>query len=97
MNSKATKTYLGPCSLLFESAKTGAWRIVRPVPDTELCILCGICEKYCPVDAITVHGRKEPKPGLEFALDFCKGCGICANVCPKNAMKMISEREAQNG
>ena len=99
MSSRATKTYLGPCSLLFKSARTGAWRIVRPVVDAERCVLCGLCEKYCPVGAIAVRGRKKADPelpGLEVALDFCKGCGICANLCPRQAMNMISEREDQN-
>ncbi|MDL2307831.1 4Fe-4S binding protein [Desulfovibrio sp. OttesenSCG-928-C06] len=97
MSCEDVKTYLGPCSLHFASVKTGAWRVVRPHTDSSLCVLCGICEKYCPVDAITVRGRKDEAPGLSLALDFCKGCGICANVCPKDAVKMISEREAQNG
>lgn len=90
------KSYLGPCSLLFAAAKTGSWRLNRPCPSAELCVLCGVCAKYCPVNAIAVRGRKQENPGLDIDLDFCKGCGICANICPRQAMEMISEREVQH-
>lgn len=97
MSSKATKRYYGPCALVFDSGKTGAWRVVRPLVNTADCILCGICEKYCPTGAITVVKGKEPGAGLTVALDYCKGCGICGNVCPKHAMLMVPEREENNG
>lgn len=96
MSSAATKKLYGPCATVFESGKTGTWRIVRPSVLTDTCILCGICEKYCPAGVITVAGKKEENPGLTIMMDYCKGCGICANVCPKQAMKMVPEREESN-
>jgi len=97
MNSGTTKKrqyLLGPCALVFTSGKTGAWRVVRPRVDKELCILCGICEKYCPTNIIDVIKKKQPNEGVHFDFDYCKGCGICANECPKQAISMIPEREA---
>lgn len=91
--SSNKKRYYGPCATVFESGKTGAWRVVRPEFDKAKCILCGICEKHCPTDAITVVKKNQPDPGISLLLDFCKGCGICGNVCPKQAVDMVPERE----
>ena len=86
------KTVLGPCALVFCSAKTGSWRVVRPVVDMAQCVLCGICEKHCPTDVMTT-GKKEMKKGVTIELAYCKGCGICADICPRNAIAMIDERQ----
>jgi 2-oxoacid:acceptor oxidoreductase delta subunit (pyruvate/2-ketoisovalerate family) len=73
------------------------------VVDSDRCIACGICEKHCPTDVMTVatvdsrqdqNGRDDCAVSIDF--DYCKGCGICANVCPKNAITMIDERKAAN-
>lgn len=85
----SNKHLYGPCATTFASGKTGAWRIVKPEVNKEKCILCGICEQYCPTNVITVV----KKEGLTIDMDYCKGCGICANVCPKDAMNMVAERE----
>ena len=92
------KEYLGPCALIFSSAETGTWRVVRPSVNTELCIYCGTCEKYCPGDVMTVtkdesSGKGKPTGRVEIDFNYCKGCGICANVCPKRSISMIGERE----
>lgn len=88
------KYLLGPVATVFNSDKTGSWRIVRPVVDAEKCVLCGLCRMHCPTDVIDVPKKNE---GGEVAFNFdnCKGCGICFHVCPKEAITMISEREAQ--
>ena len=88
----STKRYFGPCATVFESGKTGAWRVVRPVFDEEACILCGICEKHCPTNAITCVRKNDANPGISLMLDYCKGCGICFNVCPKQAIILAPER-----
>lgn len=67
--------------------------MVRPQFDKDACILCGICEKHCPTEAITVVKKNQPNPGISLLLDFCKGCGICENVCPKHAIALVPERE----
>lgn len=35
---------------------TAAWRTERPVIDKQLCINCGLCMVYCPVNSIYCEG-----------------------------------------
>ena len=72
----------GPIAAIFGAVNTGSWRQEYPAVDYEACITCGTCQRYCPVDAITI--RKDQEDCVVFAWDFCKGCGICANECPRN-------------
>lgn len=48
----------------------------QPVIDTDSCIGCRICEKYCRHDAVKVEGKKA-------VIDYsrCVGCGQCVAVC----------------
>ena len=48
----------------------------QPVIDTEHCIGCHICEKYCRHDAVKVTDKKA-------VIDYgkCVGCGQCVAVC----------------
>lgn len=78
---------LGPAATVFGAVNTGAWRLEYPEVDTAVCVKCGVCSTYCPVDAITVD--KSKKECIAFAWDYCKGCGICANECPKGCIRMI--------
>ena len=48
--------------------------------DEELCIECGVCEKKCPHDAITLN----PKP--VFDMQKCYGCWACYNHCAQKAI-----------
>ena len=68
--------------------KTGSWRTNRPILDSEKCINCRICWKYCPETCITL-GDLYPK----FDYENCKGCGICANECPRKAITMVPESQ----
>lgn len=56
-------------------------------PDT--CILCSICAKRCPADAIMVD-RKEGNWKLDPLR--CIICGECATACPKNSIIMNNDR-----
>ncbi len=81
---------LGPVATIFDSIHTGSWRLERPKVNFEACIKCGICEKNCPPNIITVH--KDRVESVEIDWYYCKGCGICANECPKKCIAMVDER-----
>ena len=61
------------------------------VNEVELCILCGICQKTCPAEAITV----EKKERL-WAIDpfLCVQCGACVRACPKDCLIMEPQSTA---
>ena len=87
MNTRKDYNLLGPAGIQYDASLTGLWRIVRPLIDESSCIKCRTCEKFCPVEAITVS-KEHP---IKILWDYCKGCGICANECPKNCISMIPE------
>jgi uncharacterized protein (DUF362 family)/Pyruvate/2-oxoacid:ferredoxin oxidoreductase delta subunit len=51
--------------------------IQKPVPDNQLCRLCGECWKICPAGAISHNVR-----GVTFNYDCCIRCYCCIEVCP---------------
>jgi len=65
---------------------TGDWRTKRPILDQTVCIKCGSCLLYCPVNSIC-----KEDDSFRISYDYCKGCGVCAHECPKNAIVMILE------
>ena len=48
------------------------------------CISCRICEKNCPVNAITVNDFV-----AKIDQTKCTGCGICAQKCPRKIIKRV--------
>jgi len=56
------------------------------------CLVCGMCEKACPSNCITVRGEKREgvkgKVLTEYTLDFtkCSLCGLCVESCTPNAI-----------
>lgn len=63
--------------------------ILIPVMDlsfksTDACISCGICEKVCPVDNITL------KNGIPKWHHHCEQCFACINNCPNNAIEYMN-------
>jgi pyruvate ferredoxin oxidoreductase delta subunit len=86
---------LGPVAHKFVAMQTGSWRLECPVTDYGKCIKCGICQRYCPLNVITIY--RDRRECVEINLDYCKGCGICANVCPQGAISMVEEEAKLNG
>lgn len=56
--------------------------------DETSCILCGICGKKCPTNAITVD-----KANRTWTIERmqCIQCGCCVEVCPKKCLGMEPE------
>ena len=52
----------------------------KPEVDQSRCIGCGVCQKNCAHDAITIENRK-----ATIHHDKCVGCGRCIGACPKDA------------
>lgn len=61
----------------------------RIIFNDKTCILCSICARKCPADAITVD-RSTGK----WALDAfrCVVCSECVSVCPKKSITMSNKR-----
>ena len=47
------------------------------------CKKCGVCERVCPADAVTMNG-KDGYPVIDKG--FCLGCTTCAETCPTNSI-----------
>lgn len=48
------------------------------------CDGCGVCASYCPVEAIKMWGKENPKPYWKYN---CESCMRCAAFCPHNAIE----------
>lgn len=68
---------------------TASWRVLRPEIDKSLCVDCGVCLSYCPVNSVK-YSREQ---GYFISYDYCKGCGICAVECPRKAIAMVKEEK----
>ena len=79
-------TRLYPIAPERESFERSRGRIVM---DPNTCILCGICARKCPADAITVQ-RGTGK--WELDAYRCIICGECATACPKKSITLTNER-----
>lgn len=61
------------------------------------CVVCGLCERACPSNCITLAGEKpegEKKKVLtKYILDFtkCSLCGSCVESCNFNALTFSKE------
>ncbi|MEE0706127.1 MAG: 4Fe-4S dicluster domain-containing protein, partial [Adlercreutzia sp.] len=53
--------------------------------DAARCILCGICQKCCPADAIVVEKKERTWSIDPFR---CVQCGSCVRQCPKHCLTM---------
>jgi NADH-quinone oxidoreductase subunit I len=64
---------------------------------THQCISCGMCDKGCPSNCITVKGEKQEgvkgKVLVKYELDFttCSLCGQCIGSCPTQAIEFSLE------
>ena len=56
--------------------------------DMEQCILCGMCERTCPANAITVDRAAKTWSINRFR---CVQCKSCTRACPKKCLTMRPE------
>lgn len=73
---------------------------IELVPDEEgnsKCVVCGLCEKACPSDCISLAGEKpegaKKKVLNKYVLDFtrCSLCGSCVEACTFGAIDFSKE------
>jgi len=56
------------------------------------CIVCGMCQKACPSNCITVNGEKREGvkgkvlTGYTLYFTTCSLCGLCVESCPTAAI-----------
>src|SRR5689334_1899802 len=54
--------------------------------DESVCINCGSCRRFCPVDTITYLNLQH-----QVDMSGCIGCTICYAVCPVDAVIVTEE------
>ena len=74
--------------------------------ETDVCILCYICSRACPVDCIEIEGTRVANDGFEgatkgakgasitkFTIDYsrCIFCNFCIEPCPVDCIHMGKE------
>jgi len=61
------------------------------------CVVCGMCQRACPSNCITVAGEKpegaKKKVLTKYILDFtkCSLCGSCVESCNFNAIRFSKD------
>jgi len=75
-------------------------RLVLLCSDTgePLCVGCGLCERICPCECITVIPTTNDngvRTLQNYSIDLmrCCFCGLCVEACPVNAIAMGDEYE----
>ncbi len=69
-----------PAGAVARNQETGAM-----VVDSDKCVACGLCGRYCPIDMI----RTDPETGKSIKCDLCLGDPQCAAACPTGALEVI--------
>ncbi|MFB0562603.1 MAG: Coenzyme F420 hydrogenase/dehydrogenase, beta subunit C-terminal domain [Candidatus Lokiarchaeia archaeon] len=65
---------------------------IKFIVDEKLCVDCGACVSFCPVNAITIV---DEAPVIDE--DICIGCGICNYHCPRTFLYLDFVRDYVKG
>jgi len=68
-----------------------------PEVNQERCKGCGKCIESCPIHAIQLGPRENPKSEakktVRIEVDVCLGCGVCGLTCPSGAMGLVKRKQ----
>jgi electron transport complex protein RnfB len=59
--------------------------------DEEKCKACGVCVKFCPMNALELKDEK-----VLYNPDLCIGCGVCVHKCPNDACWLVKREDEQD-
>ncbi len=62
---------------------------IQPI-NMELCVGCGMCENFCPVDVIRFN-KDTRTPEVAYPED-CMLCMLCQTQCPVTAITVTPEK-----
>lgn len=85
------------CEALIAQKKFGLLNPVHtsnflPKIDNHKCVGCGICEKICPIDVISMEMIEGEGRKAIVDENLCLGCGVCVRNCTPNAIG-LKERD----
>jgi len=66
--------------------------LIRAVVDPNRCSACGLCERACPYEAISMNAASGYANVDEIR---CRGCGTCCSVCPSASISLRYYRDGQ--
>ncbi len=84
-------------SLKMSARYRGHIQLIGDEEGKPLCVVCGMCEKACPSNCISISGEKpegsKKKVLTSYQLDFtkCSLCGSCVDSCNFKAVEFSKE------